>query len=155
MLICFSLRTVSGNRANLSVRERGTCFDSKYKAKTQYVVNPTGETHASFRKAPNTKCEITQEETEDGLKYCFVTPTGAWLARRNGKVFVTGNSAGAEQMSWNVWALERNQQAEDGTKDLVRIRVLKNRTMGFTGLADTLRYDHTTGRLSLHQAEDY
>ena len=86
------------------------------------------------------------------------------LKRVQGKKFNKGDeveltdlrgSAGAEQMSWNVWALERNQQAEDGTKDLVRIRVLKNRTMGFTGLADTLRYDHTTGRLSLHQAEDY
>lgn len=54
-------------------------------------------------------------------------------------------SAGAEQMSFNVWAMERNQQGDD--RDLSRIRVLKNRTLGFTGLADTLRYDHNTGRL--------
>lgn len=82
------------------------------------------------------------------------------LKRVQGKKFNKGDeveltdlrgSAGAEQMSWNVWALERNQQAEDGKKDLVRIRVLKNRTMGFTGLADTLRYDHETGRLVLHE----
>lgn len=82
------------------------------------------------------------------------------LKRVQGKKFNKGDeveltdlrgSAGAEQMSWNVWALERNQQADDGKKDLVRIRVLKNRTMGFTGLADTLRYDHETGRLVLHE----
>lgn len=86
------------------------------------------------------------------------------LKRVQGKKFNKGDeveltdlrgSAGAEQMSWNVWALERNQQADDGTKDLVRVRVLKNRTMGFTGLADTLRYDHQTGRLSLHTVEEF
>lgn len=86
------------------------------------------------------------------------------LKRVQGKKFNKGDeveltdlrgSAGAEQMSWNVWALERNQQAEDGQKDLVRIRVLKNRTMGFTGLADTLRYDHNTGRLRLHTIEEF
>jgi hypothetical protein len=147
--------TVCGQRTPLSVRERGKCFDGRYDAQTQYIVNPTKETHTSFRKAPNSKCEITRVPSVDGMKYCFETSTGAWLARRNGKIFVTGNSAGAEQMSWNVWALERNQQAEDGNKDLVRIRVLKNRTMGFTGLADTLRYDHQTGRLLLHTTTDF
>ena len=58
-------------------------------------------------------------------------------------------SAGAEQMSFNVWALERNQQGED--KDLVKLRVLKNRSLGFTGVADKLRYDHQTGRLTLFE----
>lgn len=86
------------------------------------------------------------------------------LKRAQGKKFNKGDeveltdlrgSAGAEQMSWSVWALERNQQAEDGEKDLVRIRVLKNRTMGFTGPADTLRYDHSTGRLMVHTIEEF
>lgn len=86
------------------------------------------------------------------------------LKRVNGKSFNKGDeveltdlrgSAGAEQMSWNVWALERNMQVEDGNKDLSRIRVLKNRTIGFTGPADTLQYRHDTGRLSLYQAEEY
>ena len=56
-------------------------------------------------------------------------------------------------MSFNVWALERNQQGDD--KDLVKIRVLKNRSIGFTGLADTLRYDHETGRLKLFGFEEF
>ena len=64
-------------------------------------------------------------------------------------------SAGAEQMSFNVWALERNQQGEDGEKDLSRIRVLKNRSLGFTGLADTLKYNHQTGRLELFGIEEF
>lgn len=62
-------------------------------------------------------------------------------------------SAGAEQMSFNVWALERNQQGDD--KDLVKIRVLKNRSIGFTGLADTLQYNHETGRLKLFGFEEF
>jgi len=64
-------------------------------------------------------------------------------------------SAGAEQMSFNVWALERNQQGEDGEKDLARIRVLKNRSLGFTGLADTLKYNHQTGRLELFTIQEF
>lgn len=64
-------------------------------------------------------------------------------------------SAGAEQMSFNVWALERNQQGEDGERDLVRIRNLKNRSLGFTGLADTLKYSHTTGRLELLDVQEF
>lgn len=84
------------------------------------------------------------------------------LKRVQGKKFNKGDeveltdlrgSAGAEQMSFNVWALERNQQGE--TKDLVKIRVLKNRLLGFTGEADTLRYDHETGRLMLHTIQEF
>lgn len=55
-------------------------------------------------------------------------------------------SAGIEQMSWSVVGLERDQQSEN-KKDFSRIRVLKNRTLGFTGLGDTLQYHHDTGRL--------
>lgn len=29
----------------------------------------------------------------NSMKYCFTVPTGVWLARRNGRVFITGNSA--------------------------------------------------------------
>ena len=28
---------------------------------------------------------------KDGFKYCFTTETGYWVARRNGKIFITGN----------------------------------------------------------------
>lgn len=54
-------------------------------------------------------------------------------------------SAGAAQMSWNVWGVERNQQGDN--KNTCRLRVLKNRTIGFTGPADYLKYDHETGRM--------
>lgn len=52
------------------------------------------------------------------------------------------------QLSDGVWALERNQQAEDlDEKNLVKIRVLKNRHSGETGLAGYLKYDKETDRL--------
>ncbi|WP_455653801.1 DnaB-like helicase C-terminal domain-containing protein [Phascolarctobacterium faecium] len=52
------------------------------------------------------------------------------------------------QLSDGVWALERNQQAEDlEEKNLVKVRVLKNRHSGETGLAGYLKYDKETDRL--------
>jgi twinkle protein len=56
-------------------------------------------------------------------------------------------SASLEQLSWNVLAVARDQQADDGTEDLAVLYVLKNRTWGYTGECDTLRFDHPTGRM--------
>ena len=59
-------------------------------------------------------------------------------------------SAGLEQLSFNVLALERDQQAEDEEERCsALIRVLKCRETGDTGEADTLIYDRATGRLVL------
>lgn len=53
--------------------------------KDTYVVTPT----------KNNVVGITQESTvvpsTDGKKYCFTVPDGYFVARRNGKIFVTGN----------------------------------------------------------------
>jgi twinkle protein len=66
---------------------------------------------------------------------------------KGGEVELTDlrGSAALEQLSWNVVGLERDQQGDD--RDFSRIRVLKNRTFGFTGLADTVKYDSATGRM--------
>lgn len=57
-------------------------------------------------------------------------------------------SQSISQLSDLVVALERNQQDEDqDSRDSLRIRVLKNRFSGRTGPADTLKYNHDTGRL--------
>lgn len=57
-------------------------------------------------------------------------------------------SQGLAQLSDGVWALERNQQDEDeNKKNTVRIRVLKSRHTGETGIAGYLRYDKDTDRL--------
>ena len=57
-------------------------------------------------------------------------------------------SAALEQLSWNVLALERSQQADtEEARNTSRIRILKSRENGWTGMADECIYDFTTGRL--------
>lgn len=75
-------------------------------------------------------------------------PTGDKSFSRGGEVALDDlrGSAAIEQLSWNVIGLERDQQGDD--KDFSRIRLLKNRTCGFLGPADVLKYDATTGRLN-------
>lgn len=72
-------------------------------------------------------------------------------------------SASLEQLSFNVYALERDQQPDPNSpeyknktaaeiediKHTANIRVLKCRESGDTGLADALIYDRDTGRLKL------
>ena len=61
-------------------------------------------------------------------------------------------SAALEQLSWNVIALERSQQAtSDSEKNTSQIRVLKCREEGWTGLADTCTYNPDTGRLMANE----
>lgn len=78
------------------------------------------------------------------------------LKRKPGVVFNEGGqislsdlrgSGALEQLSDNVIALERNQQADGDEACLERIRVLKCRETGYTGIADTLEYVRATGRL--------
>lgn len=57
-------------------------------------------------------------------------------------------SAALEQLSFNVIALERDQQAEDDARDQSVVRVLKCRETGDTGVADTLIYNRSTGWLN-------
>ena len=64
-------------------------------------------------------------------------------------------SQALSQLSDGVWALERNQQSKDNIdKNTVKVRILKGRFTGETGLAGYLRYDKTTDRLVEAEAED-
>ena len=54
-------------------------------------------------------------------------------------------SGSLEQVSDVVVSLERDQQGDE--PDTATVRVLKNRPLGITGLAGTVRYDRETGRL--------
>lgn len=57
-------------------------------------------------------------------------------------------SQGLAQLSDGVWALERNQQDENNDKkNTVRVRVLKSRHTGETGIAGYLKYDKETDHL--------
>ena len=56
-------------------------------------------------------------------------------------------SHGLAQLTDICCGLERSQQDEE-TKDILTIRVLKNRYTGDTGVACSLHYNRETGRLS-------
>lgn len=53
------------------------------------------------------------------------------------------SSAGIAMFAMGVYAYERNQQGE--RPDLSRMRILKNRFAGATGIADTLKWDEDKG----------
>ena len=61
------------------------------------------------------------------------------------------------QLSDAVIAAERNQQANSEKEaNLTKLRVLKNRYAGLTGLATNLGYDRATGRLfEVHDLDEY
>ena len=62
-------------------------------------------------------------------------------------------SQGLSQLSDTVLALERNQQdTDENTKNLVRLRILKNRFKGETGISGYLRYDKETDTLMAAKA---
>jgi len=55
-------------------------------------------------------------------------------------------SGSIKQLSDNIIAVERDQQAEN--PNISNLRVLKNRLFGLTGLVDVCRYNIVTGRLT-------
>ena len=59
-------------------------FDNE-KLSDSYTVIPTKNSVVAYSK----KSEIVK--SEDGFKYCFMTDTGYFVCRRNGKIFITGN----------------------------------------------------------------
>lgn len=65
-------------------------------------------------------------------------------------------SGAIAQLADTVIGLERNQQAKGPAKDLVRIRVLKNRWTGETGIAGYLHYNKEVDRLeAVDRLSDY
>ena len=70
----------SGVRAGISV----THYENK-NWKDVYTVTPTQNSKVGYNKQPSLEPAI------DGKKYCFTMPQGYFVARRNGKIFLTGN----------------------------------------------------------------
>jgi twinkle protein len=62
-------------------------------------------------------------------------------------------SAAIGQLSDQVVSLERDMQSDDPS--LMTVRILKSRQVGITGVADTLRYDHETGRYQVVKEQEH
>src|SRR6056297_2802301 len=83
-----------------------------------------------------------KDELHDA-KWLYIDPA---MARGSGSF---------EQLSFNIVAIEP-EQTEDETKGRMRLNVKKSREWGFTGAADVLRMNPSTGRLEAEQMEyDY
>jgi len=83
-----------------------------------------------------------KDELHDA-KWLYIDPA---MARGSGSF---------EQLSFNIVAIEP-EQTEDETKGRMRLNVKKSREWGFTGPADVLRMNPSTGRLEAEQMEyDY
>lgn len=77
-----------GYRSSISVRDKEGC-------NLCYSVHPVlkNSSYAGFRSGSSgKKAEIVPYATVDGFKYCFEVPSSYLVLRRNGHIFVTGNS---------------------------------------------------------------
>lgn len=91
-----------------------------------------------------TKLRSLVEETGVGmLVVSHLRRTDGTPAEEGGALSLSHlrGSQAISQLSDAVWGLERNQQDEGVKKNLVRVRVLKNRYSGDTGIAGYLAYD--------------
>lgn len=84
--------------------------------------------------------KLEREASWDGYKYCFKVPSSYFVVRQNGVVFVTGNSAALEQLSWVVLGVEP-EELPDRSRGRIRSVVMKNRPHKKLGIADTLIMD--------------
>ena len=72
--------------ASNGIRAGISCINSDDKGwSPNYIVTPTKNSKVGYTG------ECKKIKSEDGKKYCFTTSTGYFIARRNGKIFVTGN----------------------------------------------------------------
>ncbi len=128
---------------------RSTIYTCKRTGKwsTLYHVSPSKNNTVALANK-DVKPEIKEYTSHNGLKYCFTTTTGAWIARRNGRVFITGNSASLEQLSDAIIGLEANR-FDNMAKSLTKLKVVKNRVTGKLGYADVLVYLENTGQLKV------
>lgn len=69
-----------------NIRAGVTCIPQRQKKwRAIYIVTPTKNSYVSYIG------QIKKVKPVDGKKYCFVTKTGYFVARRGGKIFITGN----------------------------------------------------------------
>lgn len=96
--IQFVFMCVYGTNASKHIDDRtGEKYcDGKYERKSIcYEIHKNSFKETSFRKNKTTskiKIYCDDFEPEDKKMYCFTVPSGMLILRRNGKVFVTGNS---------------------------------------------------------------
>ena len=85
---------------------------------------------------------VNNVKSSDGYQYCFSTNAGYFVARSNGRIFITGNSSSLNQIAFNTILLSRDKTNDvENIRNATRVQVVKCRRTGFTGEAGWLRYD--------------
>jgi hypothetical protein len=85
---------------------------------------PTYAVHITHEGSPKSKVGIRGDHMEidrvaapGGRKYCFTTSTGFFIARHNGRIFVTGNSGTSTCGCHRIWRLACAQEPDyDGVR---------------------------------------
>ena len=85
---------------------------------------PIWTVHISHKGSPKTNVGIRRDwmsieriKAPGGRKYCFTTSTGFFVARHNGRIFVTGNSGTSSSSLMRIWAMACEQEPDlDGTR---------------------------------------
>lgn len=127
-----NIRSVISYRTKLNIKWR-----------TLYKVSPSRNDTVSMANRSG-KIDIQEYTNHDGYKYCFTTSTGAWVARRNGRIFITSNSGAIEHISDVIFSL--NVDTQSSNPNDAQIKVIKNRITGQKGNADLITYNEKTGR---------
>lgn len=83
----FIWRTAFDEVVSINSQFRG----DKCPTHTEYLVVKSQYKSLGFT-SKDPKTLITEVPTTDGFEYCFTMPNSNWVARRNGKIFLTGNS---------------------------------------------------------------
>jgi hypothetical protein len=98
----------TGRRATISVKDdaRNEGWATLY---TVYITRPGSRKSRVAVRGDHTAIE--RVASPDGRKYCFVTGTGFFVARRDGRIFITGNSGSSSASCQRIWrhALEQNK----------------------------------------------
>lgn len=77
---------------------------------THYTVAIRASDNLENRAAIRAETRITRLPAVDGFKYCFTTSTGFFVARCNGKIFVTGNSGKTTALFFKLCHMAAKQE---------------------------------------------
>ncbi|MEN6455488.1 MAG: hypothetical protein ABFD10_14625, partial [Prolixibacteraceae bacterium] len=104
---CFATQGIA---VNINERNRN---DGIRKTLYRLNVNPVNRKNVLYR-SPDA---VSLVKYGDGFKYCFKTETGFFVARRNGKIFITGNSGKSSACVMEIIRRAHEQKASpDGIR---------------------------------------
>lgn len=137
---CCGYRSLQRTIMNSGILPDG--YGGYRKTNNQKLLNVVYKSESSkfttWGKTKNNKSTWDRVVPKDGKQYCFTVPSGMFIARRNGRIFVTGNSAGVFQLSCNV-ILIHTEVTPDGSRGRVMVGLGKNRLGAKLGDCDIIK----------------